>query len=569
MSNAYTPHDVAEFLKWADFSISDGISVKNDIWENENISFEYSLNKKKFINAINKELMFMDESSNEIESINAVFKDMGSSYVLKGCDREPRTAETYLKKIRLRLKYDKKTREVRIKLSSILKELGYKRRSQANINGIKCVLKELGIKTYLRGYRECDISEVNRDDMIMLRLDDRYNIKRSRVHNLNKYLNDLLEKYKNAGYCAPHVRWSSEPEIGKASRYSYDANEIVINKIFDNGNVPEVVLKFLIYRELIHQKFLEDDSEFLKLEKKFPNGEKIKSKIKCYMDNYVLPEKLLHNNEKLMFCFIDNEEYKKGFVYYNKYVYCLYDNILFDRDYKNADVIWLIEKGDLFNVVGWSVNTECFKGKQSIKHSSYGGLDINYRIRVKKEDMYLLPDTVDMRKYSVDKFYFNDRFKKTGVSFGDNYNRAFKELVNNLNKYRYGFTDIGICEKQIYNRAPVKTKDVNKIIEMSLNEKDPYRRLWLANTAVSIEEKYETLLNAADALKYATLYDDAVLAYYRAMEYKRSNEAMGGLIKSLVMLGEFEEVRRICNEGIDDSYIKSDRELFIAVKRVL
>lgn len=52
----------------------------------------------------------------------------------------------------------------------LLRDFGYKKRTASLMCHINRTINMLGLKTYLRYYEECDISDAGLDDMIMIRL---------------------------------------------------------------------------------------------------------------------------------------------------------------------------------------------------------------------------------------------------------------------------------------------------------------------------------------------------------------------------------------------------------------
>lgn len=168
----YTPYDIALFFKWADFTRSDEVSVRNSIWEDGNIAAKYKSNMRLFIRDIERCLEQMDNTNyfNEAESINSVLSDIGSNFTIENVIDEEATIDSFFRIIKLKLSYCDGISYVRIKIRTLLREFNYKRRHPLFVEKLKKSMKSLGLVTYLRGFELCDIGEVNIDDMIIIRL---------------------------------------------------------------------------------------------------------------------------------------------------------------------------------------------------------------------------------------------------------------------------------------------------------------------------------------------------------------------------------------------------------------
>lgn len=168
----YTPYDIALFFKWADFTRSDEVSVRNCIWEDGNIAAKYRFNMKLFIRDIERCLEQMDNANyfNEAGSINNVLSDIGSNFTIENVIDEEATIDSFFRIIKLKISYCEGISYVRIKIRTLLREFNYKRRHPVFVEKLKKSMKALGLVTYLRGLELCDIGEVNIDDMIIIRL---------------------------------------------------------------------------------------------------------------------------------------------------------------------------------------------------------------------------------------------------------------------------------------------------------------------------------------------------------------------------------------------------------------
>lgn len=107
---------------------------------------------------------------NEIESINIVLAEIGSNFTIQNVIDEELTIDSFFRIIKLKLLYCEDISYVKLKLRTLLGEFNYKRRHPKFVEKLKKSMKALGLVTYLRGFELCDISEINIDDMVIIRM---------------------------------------------------------------------------------------------------------------------------------------------------------------------------------------------------------------------------------------------------------------------------------------------------------------------------------------------------------------------------------------------------------------
>ena len=170
----YTPQDIALFLDYCNFKLSDEKFLKENLWDNRNSLIEprYRKSKYKFFKAISlcRERCEALDYEDEVQVINRILKEIGSSYEITELEKDENYIEAFFRFIKLRLVYIKGCTHVRIKLRTLLRNFGYKRRSETLIKNIKRTMKALGLQYYLKGNKPCDISEVKLDDILVIRL---------------------------------------------------------------------------------------------------------------------------------------------------------------------------------------------------------------------------------------------------------------------------------------------------------------------------------------------------------------------------------------------------------------
>lgn len=175
MTYLYTPQDIAAFLLAADFTQSDERAIIKELWENKKASLpaQYRTDLALFRRHIYRELSKFNGLSTDLDELNILLKDTEHAFCVDGSINEQGIIDSYFKIVKLGLIYTEGKDYQRIKLRRLLKEFGYKRRSARLVEYVECTLATLGLETYLRGYVPCSISEIDVDDMIVIRLKDR------------------------------------------------------------------------------------------------------------------------------------------------------------------------------------------------------------------------------------------------------------------------------------------------------------------------------------------------------------------------------------------------------------
>lgn len=172
MKYLYTPYDVAVFCLYADFTSSDERVIVSDIWENSKgaIPAKYRDNLSLYKREISLERFKLEDMQGDLDQLNLLMSDTEHAYCVDGTLDEQGIIESYFKIIKLSLTHIEGCDYRKIKLRRMLRQFGYKRRSPQLVASIKRTLSALELKTYLRVYVPCDVSDIDVDDMIMIRL---------------------------------------------------------------------------------------------------------------------------------------------------------------------------------------------------------------------------------------------------------------------------------------------------------------------------------------------------------------------------------------------------------------
>ena len=100
---------------------------------------------------------------------------------------------------------------------------------------------------------------------------------------------EVNDQYFESAIKQPIIGWSLKKSYVRLGFYSNEKNLLVISRIFDSKKVPEAIVYFMMYHEMLHIYFPTTSKngrrsihppEFKKMEKKFPQFEEIQRWIK-------------------------------------------------------------------------------------------------------------------------------------------------------------------------------------------------------------------------------------------------------------------------------------------------
>lgn len=75
-----------------------------------------------------------------------------------------------------------------------------------------------------------------------------------RVHNLDKLFNRLNRHYFDSALSKPTLSWSPRRSKRILGHHDYSHDTIVISRSLDSANVPEFVVEYVLYHEMLHMK---------------------------------------------------------------------------------------------------------------------------------------------------------------------------------------------------------------------------------------------------------------------------------------------------------------------------
>ncbi len=110
-----------------------------------------------------------------------------------------------------------------------------------------------------------------------------------RFYDLSRIFQQLNELYFSNGLKTPVLGWSRMKSYKRLGFYDKERNLLVISRIFDQRGVPENIIRYLVYHEMLHIKYptiqkngrrIIHSKQFRHTEKQFPQYDKIQDWLK-------------------------------------------------------------------------------------------------------------------------------------------------------------------------------------------------------------------------------------------------------------------------------------------------
>ncbi len=112
---------------------------------------------------------------------------------------------------------------------------------------------------------------------------------RGKNYDLNFLFDEVNKEYFNLSIKRPVIGWSKKNSFTRLGFYDATRNLIVISRIFDEARVPEKLVRYLLYHEILHIHFptiekngrkIIHSKEFKRAEHRFPQFDEIQKWIK-------------------------------------------------------------------------------------------------------------------------------------------------------------------------------------------------------------------------------------------------------------------------------------------------
>lgn len=399
------------------------------------------------------------------------------------------------------------------------------------------------------------------------------------AHDLEKLLDQAMDIIKTSKeYQRPTISWTKEYATTHFAEYQYGINHIFVSRILDTIEISEEELLSIVCHEVQHQEFVSEDDNEAALSKilDYPVYKKHVKAVEDFVDKngdleWISGRHPLDLDGNILVCMIPFERHENAYDCYGNYVHISPKKIAKDAIEQPMEVfplvVFLTEyEGDLW-FLGWCQNACVYSTVQKIRHEKFGTYDVTYQIKCRHEDFYRLApfgywvavddaakDIAEIKEMAL-------TLNRNGAAVLEVENVFTEYCLKAIDEYPKDFFPIGMSVAQLYNLSPWLETDPIKLIAKSkdLLGKSCFRSVWLANKAVSILENYETLLNQAQALQYASFIGDALIAFKKALALRPDDfEAKLGCLQTLIMLNRNDEALIIAHSMKRDN-AKMDR----------
>jgi hypothetical protein len=108
-------------------------------------------------------------------------------------------------------------------------------------------------------------------------------------YDLNQIFEELNFRYFHGLMAKPNLGWSLRRSRGTLGHYDPSHNTIVLSKVLDDSNVPQLAVEYVMFHEMLHLRYPVDHSgnrrcvhtpEFKEAERQFPRYEEAKNLLK-------------------------------------------------------------------------------------------------------------------------------------------------------------------------------------------------------------------------------------------------------------------------------------------------
>lgn len=172
MKYKITPIDIANYFLMENLRISKENEILKDLFDNHNAELASTCRKDylRFRKEVYCYVDSFDLSEEEFSEAKLILEEAANGTLPDFGENEAYDVFAfYFKIIKLQIMYSQQQYK-KIKLRTLLRDFGYQRRSNLLIDNINHTLRVLKLKTYLRGNEKCKVSEIDLDDMLILRL---------------------------------------------------------------------------------------------------------------------------------------------------------------------------------------------------------------------------------------------------------------------------------------------------------------------------------------------------------------------------------------------------------------
>ncbi len=171
----YSPYELAVIFQYHGIDIVRITEILENIYRYDNafIQPEYRHNRKKFILDVMDRMNYLNNQAQfelERDDIDKDLSDFGLINSSGDTDSENTVAHLIFKELRIRILYINRQGYAKMKLRTLLSELGYKKRSPIVIDYIVDCLLFYHISISLRDNAPCEIDKINLDETVVFRV---------------------------------------------------------------------------------------------------------------------------------------------------------------------------------------------------------------------------------------------------------------------------------------------------------------------------------------------------------------------------------------------------------------
>lgn len=358
-----------------------------------------------------------------------------------------------------------------------------------------------------------------------------------KMKDLKKLLNNVVMEFgKNELYKIPTIGWSEENMISRFGEYQYWKNHIIISNYLDTDEVSDRAVESVIYHEYMHQVYREHTEDFEECMNRFDGYDdyyeevntyfgKIESWIKEYNHNLSL-----RNDGQTVFCRLpfnsaNFDSYFDGMTYYNHMIIGFLPEDISEKycNHPIEQIIWTVNYEGVEYIVGWAKNVQLYPSIQVADLTKYdtGRYEYQYKF-LQKNGKWLLPGSL---LYGFGANEIPHSLAKEGICSGDEVRQDILfEIIDQINGYASDFTEIGFSDYAINDVPAIETENVDLLIGMAKEEFYSHRCVWIMNKVIQLEQNVDTYYWYGRALESMGLFDEALQAYVKALEFENDNE---------------------------------------------
>ncbi len=171
----YDSYSVAYFVVSQEMGSKTQMEFLEDLYQHEYAYLHpvYKEDKKDFVSDVlywTDYLIDKDKLDKEFPVVEKDFKATGRQFIRENLMSDYPEFDLFFMIMRLRILYTGEKDYIRMKLRTLLRHYGYKRRSDAIVTHMERCMFFYHIQPYLRGYEQCEITDIGLDDMITFRV---------------------------------------------------------------------------------------------------------------------------------------------------------------------------------------------------------------------------------------------------------------------------------------------------------------------------------------------------------------------------------------------------------------